>query len=195
MGFGRNEETGRVGYRRLSIARQGERKPPPIHLCLFTELHNNCYQPDITFWTRVYSTRAAKRSTRCQRQLVNDKPHSRPFNVALDKMKQAVLRDFQDDLSLARLILFAVFRFCLTLLRDLGAKICEQPSTKPDLTDLTDTYLGFLYVDLLLENIVEHLGDDNKRPFMRYWRQLNLAKDAITNVSQNSKYEDFLWTV
>lgn len=195
MGFGRNEETGRVDYRRLSIARQGERKSPPIHLCLFTELHNNCYQPDIFFWTRVYFTGAAKRSTQSQRQSVNDELHSRPFNVALDKMKQAVMRDFQGDLSLARLNLFAVFRFCLKLLRELGAKIREQPSTKPDLTDVTDTYLGFLYVDLLLENIVEHLRDDNKRPLMRYWRQLNLAKDAVTNVGNIAKYEDFLWTL
>lgn len=194
-GFGRNEATGRVDYRKLSANSQNERNLPSTHLCLFTELHNNCYQTDETFWMRVYSTGIPQRSTRSQRRSVIDEVHSRPFNVALDRIKQAVVDNFQGDLPLARLNLCAVFRFCLKLLQHLGAIARKQSSTNADPTDITESYLGFLYVDSMLESIVEHLRDDKMRPLMRHWRQLNQVKDVFTSIGSDVRCEDFLWNV
>ena len=89
-GFGRNQETGRVDYRTLSMNSRNERKLPSMHLCLFIEHHNNCYQTDESSRIRVYSTSATPPPSRSQRQPVIDEVHSSTFNVALERIKVAM---------------------------------------------------------------------------------------------------------
>jgi hypothetical protein len=191
-GFGRDQETGKKDYSRLSASNRRGHKQQSMHVCLFSELYNHYYQPDITFWTRVYCPELSNRPTDSQKRSVINEVHSKPFNVALDRVKHTLLRDFQGDLPLAQLNYFAVFRFCLKVLNDLGSKL--RPDSEGEM-GLPDCTVGLSAVDNLLEQLVGHLRDDSMKHLLPYWRPLNRIKLVFKNADSDLKTEDFLWSL
>ena len=95
-------------------------------------------------------------------------------------------------MPIMRLNFFAIFRFCVQILRDLGEKIDPKQHISSPATGVD---LGFAWVDTLLESIVEHLRDDSKKMLMRYWRALNLTKTVFDKLDGKTSVSEFLWSI
>ena len=160
-------------------------------LSVFYELHGSYYQPTSDFWVRIYTNPGIRRPSRTQVRDVTNLVHSKPFNVSLEKIKTRVLPEFNSEIPVMRINFFAVFRFCLKLLQDLGETLDQHPGISAQGKGVP---LGFAWADHILDSIVEHLKDDSKRRMISYWRQLNVTKTVFTKVEGTISVSDFLWS-
>lgn len=168
------------------------RRVTPSTLSVFSELHGSYYQTTNDFWVRIHMDPAIRRPTRVQLRDITKLVHSEPFSVALEKIKTRVLPELNSEIPVMRIDFFAIFRFCIHLLQDLGETIDQHPGIA---AYGKGAHLGFIWTDHILNSIVEHLRDDSKRPMMKYWRQLNVTKAVFAKVEGTISLSNFLWSL
>lgn len=161
------------------------RRVAPAKVSMFYDLHNSCYQTTSDFWVQVYIDKNIRRPTKSQYRVAVDQVHSAPFNVPLDKIKAAVLPEFNGDLPVARINYFSIYIFCTQLIEEVGTAINGPAGSA----------VGFELVDILLEEIVEHLRDDPKRHLLPYFRPLKLAKGVFSKLDGSMSLSQHLWAI
>ncbi|KAK5703312.1 hypothetical protein LTR17_022221 [Elasticomyces elasticus] len=164
------------------------RKCSPAEVSLFYELHNNNFQTTIDFWVRVHEGQSISGPSEKQKQQVSEQVHSVPFSDCLNRIYTAVLPEFTGDSPVMRMNFLSVFQICISTLRDIVDAIMNDPDNGIDGLQRSNR---IEVVDLLLVQIDEHLEDDSKRPLLKFWRPLNLAKDVFRSI----KIPEYTWDI
>jgi hypothetical protein len=131
-------------------------------------LHNIYYPASLDVWETVYLDSDHGKTTRKQQSEILDEPHPVPFNVPLEKVKQAVLPEFTGPLPVARFDCFSIHTSCAELL----AKVSEVLfSAGSDISAKGGKASGVHIIDHVLKEIMDHLRDDFRSPILPYFRR------------------------
>jgi len=177
-----NEET---PYTRITMP---EKSPLPSSVkrgfSLFYDVQNNDYGPTIEVWKKVYFGSSRKELTMKEEREFIEQLEAVPFNVPLDKLKDAVMPEFTGPLPVMRLNYFAIHAFCAKLMLTLNGKL------------LYDGVIhGVDTVDHLLSKIMDHLGDSLKRRLLEHWHPMKVMKQCFADLDNQKSLGDFVWVV
>ena len=96
------------------------------HLPLFYLQHNVNYQLTSDLVIQIPEGRRIDKAPHDQLDTASKQFYSTVFSTILDKIKDALLPEFQGDLPIARIDFIAVFRMCVRLLEDLCTALEES---------------------------------------------------------------------
>lgn len=157
------------------------------HLSLFYLQHNVNYQLTSDLVIQISEGRRIDKPSHGRLDTTSKQFHSTVFSTTLDKIKDAVLPEFQGDLPIARIDFITIFRMCAQLLEELCTALEEsvQPSAQH----------GFELVDRLLEVISEHKRDENLDPLLPFLRPLRKAMIPFSSLDKEKLLCEFAWNI
>ncbi|CAJ2509428.1 Uu.00g144540.m01.CDS01 [Anthostomella pinea] len=159
----------------------------PGDTSLFYTLHSQVYASTVEFWNRVQGGKQKQKLTKAQQDDTINQFGAVPFNVSLEKVKEAVMSEFHGPLPVARINYFAIVLFCSELLQQLARKISQE-------SPQADHVLSADVVDNLLEYIDKQLQRGN-RHLMPHLRKIRRAKEFFEAVDSTIPLERFLWDI
>lgn len=159
-------------------------------ISIFYQLYNECFQTTRAFWGRIYTHQATQTPTQSAIDKFMAELSVRPFNVSLERIRNAAQAEFEQEPAPACLNFFVIFRFCVQVLKDIGDAVERSDSI---VSRGCGVGLGYGYVDTILENIVEHGRDDFKRKMMPYWRHLNMVRGVFAKFEKEHCLLESQW--
>ncbi|KAF1940685.1 hypothetical protein EJ02DRAFT_225885 [Clathrospora elynae] len=118
---------------------------------LFYDMQSNTYGPTVEIWDTVYHGSSMRNLTSKERCSMKDHLETKPFNAPLEKLKEAIMREFTGPSPIAKLNFFAIHTFCARWIQNLNTGLDEG------------TLHGVDMADRLLELILDHLADGTKK--------------------------------
>jgi hypothetical protein len=145
------------------------------------------YQVTSNLVIQISEGRRIDKPSRDQLATASKQFYSTVFSTTLDKIKDAVLPEFQGDLPIARIDFITVFRMCVQLLEELCTSLEEsrEPSAQQ----------GFKLVDRLLEVISEHKRDETLDPLLPFLRPLRKAMIPFSSLDKDKLLCEFAWNI
>ena len=185
---------GNVSLLSLGSSAISDRSTGVPHLSLFYAQHFMGYQVTEDFLVHIYEGRRADNPTPGQVRAALEQAKSTPLTVVMEKIKDAVLPEFQGDVPIARIDYFAIFKACIQILEELCTHLKElcthhQGSQKPS------AQLGFQLVDGVLEQITEHERDANLTHMLPHLRPLRLASLSFASLDKEKTLREFAWNI
>lgn len=167
------------------------RKTGSTRLSYFYDHHTFGYEATADFWHLNFEAKPRWQPTTQREQAeAMRRAYSSPLAVSLEKIKENVVQEFNGPLPVARINYLAVFVFGANSMEEL----CKSFSAVKEGTVQPDRDLGVEVVDSLLVDIVDHLRDSDRRPFLRYWRPVKNAKLFFNGLDSKLSLSQFLWT-
>ncbi|KAF1829921.1 hypothetical protein BDW02DRAFT_573541 [Decorospora gaudefroyi] len=150
---------------------------------LFYDMNSNAYGPTAEMWKVAYYRSEKKHLSSQEHRSMLLELHSAPFNVALGKLKDAVLCEFTGTLPVARLNFFAVHTYCAGIMRELNERLYKG------------TLHGADMVDVILNGIVDHLVDGTRKDFLEHWVPMKMMRQVFGELDVDESLERFVWDV
>lgn len=157
------------------------------HLSLFYLQNMMDYQVTSYLVIQISEGRRIDKPSRDQLATASKQFYSTVFSTTLDKIKDAVLPEFQGDLPIARIDFITVFRMCVQLLEELCTSL--EASLEPSAQQ------GFELVDSLLKVISEHKRDETLDPLHPSLRLLRKAMIPFSSLDKEKLSCGFAWNI